>query len=241
MNCKKSEKVVRRGVQAGKCRNLLAVLLLCVTVLIPVAGNLSGCARTEPGSDVEETVVFVETKQENAADSLPEEPKDGDVLENSDYSDGTPRRRVFDYGDLYITDYRPDGTTLRDTILYYSSGTYGGIRVTNCDDFGNPTDETETMADGSLWMYLYYENSYDDAGRPVRLAQYNRVGNPLMIRTYTYNADGSWRMDFEEYSGAVYEYDFEENPAGETSLWNYGYTTFDAEGNVIDQMIESVF
>ena len=44
-------------------------------------------------------------------------------------------------------------------------------------------------------------------------------------------------MDWEEYRGAVYEYDFEYDPEGTTSLFSYGYTTFTAEGDVLDQMI----
>ena len=172
--------------------------------------------------------------------TLPGEPYDGDVLEDSDYPDGMPRRRVSDYGDKYITDYRPDGTMLRDVILYYSEGVYSAKRVTNYDDHGNPTDTTERMADGTLWMYLYYENAYTDDGRPFCLTEYNRAGYLLREDIYMYNDDGTYSISWTEFRGPVYEYDFETNPTGETEMFSYGYVTFDADGNVIDQMIEEV-
>lgn len=172
--------------------------------------------------------------------SQPVEPFDGDVLEDSDYPDGTPRRRVRDYGDKQITDYRQDGTLLRDVTLYYSNGVYSAKRVTNYDSHGNPTDVTERMSDGELWLYLYYENEYTDDGRPFCLTEFNRAGYPLFSYIYMYYEDGTYSVNFDDFRGPVYEYDFETNPSGETFLFAYGYTKFDANGNVIDQMIEEV-
>ena len=219
-----------------KKSNWLTVVLCAALVLSAV--SVFGGNRDEsspPVSVEQEPTTSVQT-----VDELPAEPEDGDLLEESDYANGMPRRRISDYSDKYITDYRPDGTLLRETTLHYSSGAYGGKRVKNCDEYGNPTDETETMPDGSLWLYLYYVNSYDTQGRPLILSQYNRAGFPLYIRSYTYNADGSYRMDWTEYRGPVYEYDFEAGSQGTTTLAFEGWTTFTAEGDVIDQMINEV-
>lgn len=233
----------------GKKKNKSWILLLIsAAALIVSAVNLFSDRAPEPVTPIEtfspvverETISLPEA-QINTDAQLPEEPKDGDILEDSDYADGAPRRRVDDYDTgVYVTDYRPDGTMLRDTILYYSNGTYGGIRVTNYDDHGNPTDTTETMADGELWLYLFYKNTYDEQGRPLVLAEYNRMSYPLCIYEYSYNADGSYTQVCTEYRGYVYEYDRESNPQGTTSIWCRSSTTFNAAGDVIDQYIEEL-
>ena len=167
--------------------------------------------------------------------SQPLQPFDGDVLEDSDYPDGMPRRRVENIGDnVYVTDYRKDGTMLRETILYYSNGVFSARRVTNIDTHGFRTDVTERMADGTLWLYLYYENIYTDDGRPFNMVEYNRKGNMLYETVYFYYDDGSYTINFTDYRGPVYEYDFETNPSGETYLFSYGYTKYDAKGNATE-------
>lgn len=209
------------------------VLLLCAAVILVFANRNGKAEKREP-----EPAPTAATQQISLEDySLPREPFDGDVLENSDYPDGAPRRRISDYGDVYVTDYRNDGTMLRESILYYSNGVYSAKRVTNYDTHGNPTDTTERMADGQLWLYIYYENTYDPEGRPAYLIEYNRMGCVLSQYIYVYNEDGSYCMNWEQYRGPVYEYDFADNPKGETYLFSYGYTTFTAEGDVVDQMI----
>lgn len=210
------------------------ILLVCVAAILFFTTN-----RREVPQETypEETAPSVVQIVPPVVDTLPEEPYDGDVLENSDYADGEPRRRVSDYGDVYVTDYRNDGTMLRESILYYSNGVYSAKRVTNYDTHGNPTDTTERMADGQLWLYIYYENTYDPEGRPAYLIEYNRMGCVLSQYIYVYNEDGSYCMNWEQYRGPVYEYDFADNPKGETYLFSYGYTTFTAEGDVVDQMI----
>lgn len=222
----------------GKSRLLM---LLCAAALILAAVNIFGSSRqssSSPSGSLQERESV--TLKQPQASALPQEPGPDDTLEDSTYSDGTLRRSVEDYGDIYVTDYRPDGTLLRETILYYSSGSYSGKRVKNCDAWGNPTDETETLTDGTVWLSLTYSNRYDDQGRPLQLAQYNRAGNPLYIYSYSYNADGSYTMELIEYRGPAYEYEFEENPAGTTTPWTSLTTTFNSEGELIDQMIHQL-
>ena len=249
MYCSKCGKEVRSGdafcsacgskVGSGntpKKKNNGLLILIGIVVLVLAAGNLfGGKSSTNTYTPVQSPSAV--TSVQSGTNTLPAEPNDGDVLENSDYADGTPRRRVSGDTEIYITDYRPDGTQLRDTILYYNNEIYGGKRVTNCDAHGNPTDETETMADGTLWLYLFYTNTYDEQGRPLQLTTYNRMGYPLHVYTYTYNSDGSYRMDWDEYRGPVYEYDYEYTPDGTTTHFSAGYTTYTANGDVIDQMI----
>ena len=211
------------------------LLLICAAALIVSAVTVFG--EKEPATPIE----TFPSAAEPETISLPEEPRDGDILEDSCYADGSPRREVSDsYGTVYVYDYRPDGTLLRETWLYYSDGRFGGKRVINCDGYGNPSDTTETMADGELWLYLYYKNTYDEQGRPLVLAEYNRMGNPLCIYEYTYNSDGSYTQICTEYRGFVYEYDLEHNPQGTTGIFSRSTTTFTAAGDVIDQHIEEL-
>lgn len=221
-----------QGKKSGGC----LVWVLVIAAIIFIISNRSGKPAPEK-KDLENAVPATTQSLTVVTDTLPAEPYDGDILEDSDYPDGTPRRRVGNYTDKYITDYRPDGTMLRDVILYYSEGSFAAKRVTNFDEHGTPTDTTEKLADGTLWLYTYCDNTYDPKGRPAYLIEYNRMGYVLSQDIYVYNEDGSYCMNWEEYRGPVYEYDFETNPEGETSLFAYGYTTFDAYGNVIDQMI----
>lgn len=212
------------------------VVLLCIALIIGI--TVGQTEKQEPEKIQPEAAISPVTQTGTlSVDTLPEEPEDGMELVDSDYSNGMPRRRVSGSTDKYVTDYRMDGTLLRDSELHYYDGKFTDKRITNYDAYGNPTDVTETMSDGTLWLYLFYINEYDEQGRPLILAEFNRQGNPLYIYCYTYNADGSCRMDWEEYRGAVYEYDFEYDPEGTTSLFSYGYTTFTAEGDVLDQMI----
>ena len=219
------------------------LILVALGIVGAVAGTLEerGTGPKAPAEIPTVTVQKQETvpSQEPEEDLLPPEPKDGDVLENSEYSNGITRRWVDDYGTtVYVCDYRPDGTTLRDTVLMYTEeGKFASIRVTNYDDRGNPTDTTETESDGALWLHLYYENVYDIQGRPLRLVQYNRMGNPLYIYSYTYNSDGTYTMEITEYRGFVYEYDLEFNPEGTTSPWYHSITTFNSAGEPVDQYI----
>ena len=220
-------------VGGGRKKTPWPMVIVCVAVILLFSFRFLGQKTPQP-----EPVVIPETQALPALESgEPAEPYDGAVLENSDYPDGAPRRRISDYGDVYVTDYRNDGTMLRESILYYSNGVYSAKRVTNYDTHGNPTDTTERMADGQLWLYIYYENTYDPEGRPAYLIEYNRMGCVLSQYIYVYNEDGSYCMNWEQYRGPVYEYDFADNPKGETYLFSYGYTTFTAEGDVVDQMI----
>ena len=219
------------------------LILLCAAVLIFAASKMmgqkedSGLTSFEPEKERES--ITLQEAQVNTGEMLPEEPKDGDLLEDSSYANGNPRREVSDYsGTVYVTDYRPDGNLLRETTLtYINAGEFGGIRVTNYDEYGNPTDTTQSLADGELELYLYYENTYDDQGRPLRLAEFNRMGNPLCIYSYTYNSDGTYTMECTEYRGFVYEYDLPYHPQGTTSLWAHSVTTFNASGEPVDQYI----
>ena len=252
MYCTKCGKEARSGdVYCSGCGNKLEgkkkskswiLIPVCALAVVVSAVNLFHTPKPEPVPFVQQReTICLPDAQINPNVQLPEEPKDGDILEDSDYPGGLPRRRVDDYDtSVYVSDYRPDGTMLRDTILYYSNGSYGGIRVTNYDDHGNKTDTTETTDKGELWLYLYYQNSYDEQGRPLVLAEYNRMGYPLCVYEYTYNADGSYTMECSEYRGYVYEYDREYNPQGTTSIWLRSTTTFNAEGDVIDQYMEEV-
>lgn len=213
---------------------------LLLLIVIGVVGAFVGMweSSSAPEAPSGNLTASIRTEQKST-ESLPQEPRDGDVLEESHYPNGNPRREVSDYGEtVYVTDYRPDGMILRDTTLTYTSdGQFAAIRVTNYDDHGNPTDTTETESDGALWLYLYYENTYDDQGRPLKLVEYNRMGNPLCIYSYTYNSDGTYTMECTEYRGFVYEYDLEYNPQGTTSLWTHSITTFNQAGEPVDQYI----
>ena len=205
-------------------------------ILLVLAFMLSGYQNTGSSAAVSQQEQPSQV-QPQVQEQPPAEPEKGDVLENSTYANGVLRRDVQEsYGTVYVYDYRSDGTMLRETWLQEDGDVK---RVINCDAHGNPTDETETQM-GELWLSMYYKNSYDEQGRPLSIAQYNRAGFPLYIRTYSYNADGSYRMDFVEYRGPVYEYDFDYSPEGTTTLAFEGYTTFSADGSVIDQMINEV-
>lgn len=259
MYCTKCGKEARAGdVYCSGCGSKLSggnkkgkgwlLVILCIAAVGTAGGILA--SRQEPAKvapvDTFPTVNYRELPELempviNENEMLPEQPKDGDVLEDSFYSNGSPRREVTDsYGTVYVYDYRPDGTLLRETWLCYSNDVFSHIRVTNCDDHGNPLDTTETMADGELWLYLYYRNTYDEQGRPLMLAEYNRMSYPLCIYEYTYNADGSYTQVCTEYRGFVYEYDLEYNRMGTTSVFCRSTTTFNAQGDVIDQYFEDL-
>lgn len=174
-----------------------------------------------------------------AVNMLPEEPGPYDTLIDSDYNNGLRRRRVESYTDMVtVTDYWGDGTILRVSQFSYSNDVFQQKRITNYDNYGNPTNITETMADGKLWLYLYYANVYDSDGRPVMLAEYNRFGSPLYIYEYIYNDDGSYCEIYSQYRGFVYEYDLPYIPDGSTSIFLRTTTTFNAAGEPIDQSIE---
>ena len=260
MYCTKCGKEARPGdVYCSGCGNKLShsgtkkktgvlLVILCIAA-VTVATGILASRESNTGHGpieyfapvVEREIPVLEEPEINAGEMLPEQPKDGDILEDSFYANGNPRREVTDsYGTVYVYDYRPDGTLLRETWLGYSNDAFTHIRVTNCDDHGNPTDTKETMADGQLWLYLYYQNTYDEQGRPLMLAEYNRMGYPLCIYEYTYNADGSYTQVCTEYRGFVYEYDLEYNPEGTTGLFSRSITTFTAQGDVIDQYMDDL-
>lgn len=174
-----------------------------------------------------------------AVNMLPEEPSPYDTLTDSEYNNGLCRRRVSSYPDLItVTDYWGDGTILRESQFSYANDVFQQKRITNYDNYGNPTDVTEITADGELWLYLYYANVYDMDGRPVMLAEYNRFGSPLYIYEYIYNGDGSYCEIYSQYRGFVYEYDLPYNPDGTTSIFLRTTTIFNTAGDPINQTVE---
>lgn len=159
------------------------------------------------------------------------------------WEDGKTRRMVDRYPlhnptRVEIWDYLPDETLIRYAEVHFSeSGEYQYKTVTTYDEYGNPTDVLETMDDGSVWLHYYYENVYDEMGRPILLTMYNRAHNPYEIISYFYYADGSYTEDYSEYRGTLYEYDFETDPEGNTALFNHIITEYDSYGNVTDKLI----
>ena len=159
------------------------LILLCAALLVFAAGKMMG---GNGGSDIvpfesaeEQDKPALQEAQVNSDELLPEEPKDGDILEDSDYADGTPRRRVSGDDFVNVWDYRPDGTTLRVSSLAFLEGKICEKYITNFDEHGNPLDTTQTTSDGELWLYMYYVNVSEHQGRPLFLSQYNRMGKPL--------------------------------------------------------------
>lgn len=246
MSCKKCGKQLQPGeaycsgcgqkvdAAPGKNNGGCLILLLIVAAIIFLA-NRNGKTEKKTVEPVTPATTAVSQYIDLGEYGQPLEPFHGDILTDSDYRSGTPRRRVENHGDnVYVTDYREDGTMLRETILYYSDGIFSARRVTNNDSYGIRTDVTERLADGTLWLYLYYKNTYTDDGRPFDLVEYNRTGHMLYESVYFYYEDGSYTINFSDYRGPVYEYDFETNPSGETYLFSYGYTKYDANGNFVE-------
>lgn len=160
--------------------------------------------------------------------------------EPSFWDDSTVRRTVEPYGDnVWIQDFLSDGTLIRFAeVCYDSSGQYTGKRVIEYDLQGFMADEKELMADGSVWMHIPHANTYDEQGRAVSLCSFNRAGQPLTVQTFLYREDGSFVSEFSEYRGAIYEYDFEENPEGTTSLWYHSITEYSADAEILSEVCD---
>lgn len=180
----------------------------------------------------QEEMIPEETQSQPAPTQTPNDPgstyyADGTLQQETRYEDGQP---------VEIKTYYPDGILASCTQFEYNSGSLVGRTVEEYDDHGNPLSVTAIAITRSgeevLDWYFYYENTYDDQGRPVSLCCYNRVGNPISEEYFSYYDDGSYHHDFSEYRGAIYEYDFEDNPEGTTSLWYHSVTGYDAAGEV---------
>ena len=123
---------------SGK-KNVWVVVLLCIALIIGI--TVGQTEKQEPEKIQPDVAISPVTQTGTlSVDTLPEEPEDGMELVDSDYSNGMPRRRVSGSTDKYVTDYRMDGTLLRDSELHYYDGKFTDKRITNYDAYGYGND-----------------------------------------------------------------------------------------------------
>lgn len=154
------------------------------------------------------------------------------ITEYSYDDDGTLQQIVScgEEGPYEVTEYRADGTLLRQTAYTYSTeGNLTQTLVTVFDSHGNSQSQTCTREDGVGGYAMTYTNTYDSQGRLTCRDTMVEQGGLMHRDRYTYGADGSYTWESAEYGG----YDG-------NSYWQHVVNTYDSEGKLLTESWDTV-